>query len=447
MSMSVPDVPLGHLVILKNKNAAQGVAAQVAALGGSIRYMHEEVGLALVDGLSDASAATLAGNSGVSQIMRDEEYKLDTQMAERQEVSDAVEINSQANPATAARYSWQWNMRLIGANTAWAANKLGAANVTVAIIDTGLDYDNLDLNGLVDLSRSTSFVPGDDAIRNAFFPTRSVVDDYNGHGTNVATQVSSKAVATAGVTSKTTLIGVKVLGFTGSGSTGGVLAGILWAADHGANIANMSLGSSGPKAGGQGFVSLFNKVFNYANKKNMIIVVSAGNAASNLQANGNIYSAYCDAPHVVCVSSVGPRTELLNQDEPSYFTNYGRGAITVSAPGGSGDQANGFPNSARPWGNDTRSWVWSLCARRTIVQQGNQLFLTICSTGNFLNGYVGTSQASPHAAGLLASLMAEGQNAMQARNTLVKSAVKVDGNGTSLFHGAGRISVSNALGL
>src|SRR4029077_9851133 len=112
--------------------------------------------------------------------------------------------------------------------------------------------------------------------------TRNNISDFNGHGTNVATQVSSKAAAFAGVTSRTTLIGVKVLGANGSGSVGGVLNGILWAADHGADVANMSLGSDFSKAGAGRFTSLINRVFNYAKKQGMLIVVAAGNEGSDL---------------------------------------------------------------------------------------------------------------------------------------------------------------------
>ena len=68
--------------------------------------------------------------------------------------------------------------------------------------------------------------------------------------------MSSKAFAFAGVTSRTTLIGVKVLGRDGSGSFGDILTGILWAADHGADVANMSLGGAFVKAGNGRFTSI-----------------------------------------------------------------------------------------------------------------------------------------------------------------------------------------------
>src|SRR6185312_3035407 len=115
------------------------------------------------------------------------------------------------SPANATYYFVQWNMRAIHADRAWAAGKIGDAGVTVAIIDSGIDYDANDLNGLVDLSRSRSFVTSDNELRAQYFAGRNDISDFNGHGTNVATQVSSNAVDFAGVTARTTLIGVKVL--------------------------------------------------------------------------------------------------------------------------------------------------------------------------------------------------------------------------------------------
>ena len=52
-----------------------------------------------------------------------------------------------------------------------------------------------------------------------------------------------------------------------------------------------------------------NRTFNYAKRKGTLIVVSAGNAAEDLDHNGNEFAAYCDAPHVICVSALGPTGE------------------------------------------------------------------------------------------------------------------------------------------
>ena len=312
----------GNYVVLMRGNAMpKGFAESVANLGGAVTWSHAGAGFATVAGLDAAGAVKLAAISGVGDVESDIEVGLAVPAGVAEaDASDLADpsISSVTNPAAAVRYVWQWNMRSIGAQTAWAAGKLGSAAVTVAILDTGIDYDAPDLNGLVDLTRSTSFMstyvraPGqtksdssDNYISTRFFPTRNAISDYNGHGTNVATQVSSKAVALAGVTSKTKLIGVKVLGSNGYGSFGGILNGILWAADHGANVANMSLGGGFRKTAAGRYVAIINRVFNYAKQRGMLIVVAAGNDAADLDHNGNEFVTYCDAPHVICVASVG----------------------------------------------------------------------------------------------------------------------------------------------
>jgi subtilisin family serine protease len=396
----------------------------------------------------------------VNDAQADIEITLGTPVASAQADISSVqdpEITSQANPTLASRYSWQWNMRDIQAPKAWAAGKLGRSDVTVAILDTGIDYDAPDLAGLVDFSRSVSFIASDNAVTQTYFPTRNPISDYNGHGTNVATQVSSNARAIAGVTSHTTLIGVKVLSGMGSGSLSAVLNGVLWAADHGADVANMSLGVKGgvSKTANGSYVSLINKVFNYAKQKGMLIVVSAGNDGIDLDHNGNMFAAYCDAPHVVCVSAVGPTTAAGfatdAMDTPSYYTNIGRSGIAVAAPGGNADAANGFAASPWPWGSDIASWVWSYCSKTTLVfsNAGQPLGYAGCQGGNLLTGYIGTSQASPHVAGLAALLVAEMGHGkpQQIKNVIQNSADDLGQPGTDPFYGRGRINVAKALGL
>jgi hypothetical protein len=444
-----------RFMVLANSNGfPKEFATRVAALGGSVETLHAGAGLAVVSGLTSDAAAALASSSGIAEVQADADFSLETPLATAE--ADASDVatdvaTSQANPTTAARYNFQWNMRLIRANTAWAAGKLGDPSVTVAILDTGLDYDINDLNGLVDLSRSTSFVPSDDALAATYFATRNKVTDFNGHGTNVATQVSSKAFALAGVTSKTTLIGVKVLGRTGSGSSSGVLNGVLWAADHGADVANMSLGGGFAKAGNGRFVAEINRVFNYASKKGMLIVVSAGNSSADLDHDGNTYSTYCNASHVVCVSSVGPALATSDPNAVSYYTNFGRSSISVAAPGGNADAAHAFATSVWPWGTDIASWVWSYCPKDRIASltTAGVPVLTACAAGNRLSGFIGTSQASPHVAGLAAQLVAQmghGQP-QQIKHAIEMSAVQFGQSGNDPFYGQGRIDVARALGV
>jgi len=462
-----------YIVTSNGKGFGAGFAEKVASLGGRVTYQHDNAGFAAVSGLTASAATQLRAVGGINSVDADAVISLDSPMATAE--ADATSVgddvaNSVANPAGAARYSFQWNMRQIGANVAWAAGHLGDPGVTVAILDTGIDYDVNDMNGLVDRSRSHSFMStyvraqthadsiltpaqviarADDSVTKAFFPTRDSISDYNGHGTNVATQVSSKAFALAGVTSKTTLIGVKVLGSNGSGSLSSVLSGVLWAADHGADVANMSLGGGFGKSGNGFFVGLINRVFNYANRAGMLIVVSAGNSSADLQHNGNTESTYCDSPHVICVSAVGPTVPTGNPDTPAFYTNFGRGSLDIAAPGGNANfNSSGavVPVPGWPWGTDFASWVWSYCSKTTFAgfTAANVPILTVCASGTRLTGYIGTSQASPHVAGLAASLVAEmGHGQPSAiKHAILKSAADINP-----LLGRGRVSVSNAFGL
>lgn len=443
----------GRYILASNSGFPSDLATKVAKLGGKLERVHKGAGIAVVTNIPAGNLNQLNSIAGVDDVEPDFQISLNLPVAPiRSDVSAIASIGatSATNPSAAARYSFQWNMRLIGADKAWNAGKFGSSTVTVAIMDTGIDYDAPDLNGLVDLSRSVSFIPSDDSITATYFPSRNDISDYNGHGTNVATQVSSKAVALAGVTSMTTLIGVKVLDGQGSGPLSAVLTGVLYAADHGANVANMSLGGTFGKAGNGRYVNLIRQVFNYANSKGMLVVVAAGNDATDLDNNGRVFAEYCDAPHVICVSAVGPAVASDDPNSPAYYTNFGRKSIDVAAPGGNADAAGGFTVSNWPWGADIASWVWSYCSKTSLVfdSTGTVLGYAGCQGGNLLNGYIGTSQASPHVAGLAALLMAdEGtRDPSRIKKKIEKTAIDFGKRSKDAYYGKGRISVSNALG-
>jgi hypothetical protein len=460
-AISAGNLSGSYVVLMKGIGIANGFADRVGSLGGTVTYANEKAGFATVSGLTDVGAAQLGALSGVGEVQADAVVALDAPLpaasADASGVGDPS-VDSQMNPALAALGSWQWNMQLIGARYAWAAAKLGSSTVSVAILDTGIDYDSRDLNGLVDPLRSTSFMstyvlgqgetvlrPADDTVRKYFFPSRKVFTDFNGHGTNVASQVSSKAGVFAGVTSKTTLIAVKVLGSNGVGTFGQILSGVLYAADQGADVANMSLGGGFSKAGNGRLVGAINKVFDYAKQQGMLIVVSAGNSSADLQHDGNLYASFCDAPHVVCVSSVGPPTSTGNPDTPAFYTNFGRSVISVASPGGNANPP-GFTVSHWPWGNDIASWVWSFCAKNRLAgfTAANAPRLAGCQNGRFITGYIGTSQASPHVAGLAALLIAENGKGNPQQ---IKQLMEQSGDPIDPAYGRSRISVKNALGL
>jgi subtilisin family serine protease len=406
----------------------------VASLGGTVDFVADGAGFAGVSGLTADALATLRRSNGVGAVYDDIVVQLAP--GQRSEaIAEDVSALSPANPAGAILFnSLQWNMRAINAPAAWAAGNLGSPNVTAAILDSGLDYDNLDLNGLVDLSRSVSLVPSDDAILTALFPTRNKIDDLGAHGTLVASQVSSNAVAFAGVSSRTRLMGVKVLGFNGSGTFGAILAGLIWAADRGADVANVSLGVVGGKQASGQLIGLVNRVFNYTNRAGMVIVVAAGNDALDLDGGGPIWDAFCDVPHVICVSATGPTSGTpfagpwANVDAFAPYSEFGN-AITVSAPGGT-----------------NFGFVSALCARHWLVPVGNTATFP-CINGAFILGGAGTSGAAPHVTGLVAQLIAKygkGQPS-QIKQLLLNGVDDLGAPGKDPFFGAGRINVAKAL--
>lgn len=447
--IAAPAQEEGQLVVFRGgRGIPSDFADRVAELGGEVYVELAPIGVAAVRGLSAEALATLKARADVAGVEPDSRIATRARSAEPQALSSLASAPSSAlQPQTAILYGRQWNMRAIGADGAWAAGRLGSSAVTVAILDSGIDPTGLDLAGRVDLARSRSFMPQDDAIVQAAFPSSHVITDLDGHGTNVASQVVSNGVAFAGVTSQVRLMGVKVCSVYGFCPVSAVLQGIVYATDSGADVINMSLGGGFMKRDCPGCTSTFNRVLNYANGAGVTVVVAAGNDAQDLDHAGNFYSTYCDVPNTICVSATGPTTAGAadagpwdDADQPAVYTNYGRSVVDVAAPGGN-------------YGESSVAWIWSLCSRTDLNfnPETGQLSYTVCSANPnnvYTAAYVGTSQAAPHVAALAALLVEEhGRNPARIRAAISKSADDLGQRGTDPFYGKGRINVARALGL
>lgn len=447
-----------YLVRFKGNGIPVDFALRVKAAGGEIIFAHAGVGIAAVSGIGQAGADALAAAPSVAAVDADAYTTID----EPASVSDVAEqgIANQSNPAGALVFGRQWNMRVINAPAAWAAGNLGVPTVRVGILDTGIDYLSADLYGKVDFSLSRSFLSATENARVAAeFPGQNVnvIADLHGHGTHVGATVASNAVFFAGVTSRATLVALKVCTpgvaprFQGSCPTSAVLGAILYAGDNGLDVINMSLGgtfhrrdASARGGFGPSFIATINSVFNYAFHRGTTVVVAAGNGdpvtglGFDMDHDGNAYNAYCNSPHVICVSATGPtggtNAAPVNVDALASYSNFGRSAITVAAPGGYvlGVQAvcSGF------------SLLFNkVCQSRTYNP------VTGAATTRVLNA-AGTSMASPHVAGLAALIAGQvGHNPSAIAKRISESADQLGLGGNSAPYGAGRINVAHAMGV
>lgn len=291
-------------------NVANGLAGQHR---GQLRHIYKAaLNGFLIENLPDAAAAAIARDPRVIRVEADQVMTAITTQSGATWGIDRIDQDS----------------RPLSGTYTYDADGTG---VSVYIIDTGINITHNDFGGRAQKGID-EITPGGSAA------------DCNGHGTHVSGTVGG---TTWGVAKNVHLYAVRVLNCSGSGTTGGVIAGIDWVTQNHASpaVANMSLGG--------GFSVSLNQAVANAVASGVTFAVAAGNSAADA-----CNSSPSSEPLAITVGST------TSTDAMSSFSNYGS-CVDIFAPGSS----------------ITSAWYTTNSATNTIS---------------------GTSMASPHVAGAAA---------------------------------------------
>lgn len=222
---------------------------------------------------------------------------------------------------------WRIQDQVLGLSPTWKVTQ--GQGVTVAVIDTGVDFSHRELqhaqwtnpdeipangvdddqNGYIDDVHGVSIIGG------------SSEGDVAGHGTHVAGIIAAahNNEGIAGVAPRARIMSVRVLDQDGLGDTEGVADGIRYAIGQGARILNLSLNGRGSSAG-------LESAIEEAEQAGAVVVAAAGNESLNLEQTA-AYPASFANPNIISVASSG------DQGAVSSFSNWGPVSVDLAAYG------------------------------------------------------------------------------------------------------------------
>ena len=296
------------------------------------------------------------------------------------ELDSAVTISDVATGTDPDR-QLQWDFTKLHVADAWPTST--GAGVTVAVLDSGVDASHPDLAGQV--------LTGYDEIAR----TDGANTDPNGHGTHVAGTIAAVTGNNVGVSSiapDAKILPVRVVGANGEGFMSDAARGIIYAADHGADVINMSLGSTDQ-------VTAVSNAVAYARGKGVVVVAAAGNERTT--------------------------------GSPTSYPAADAGVIAAAATDKS-DNVASFSNQG--------SYV-------DVAAPGSSILSTVPPAKNYYAYYSGTSMASPHVAAVAALIRAKYPTLTpdQVQSALESSATDLGTKGKDTDFGYGRIDALAAL--
>lgn len=221
------------------------------------------------------------------------------------------------DPVYSESSAYNWYLNVIQAGKAWDIQK-GDSSIKIAIVDNAVDVNHPDLKNKI--VAEVDLADGD----NNPNPPKQTVDWSHGtHVSGLAGAQTNNGIGIASIGFNVSLMAVKIAPDTSDGSRMyDGYQGIVWAADHGANVMNLSWGGSGYYQTGQ-------NVVNYAYNKGCVIVASAGNDGNNDVTYPAAYN------HVIAVAATN------SDDTKATFSQYGS-FVDVCAPGGTDQFGDGI---------------------------------------------------------------------------------------------------------
>ena len=286
--------------------------------------------------------------------------------------------------------SYQWHFDAVNAEAAWGYST--GLGVVVAVVDTGVSSGSSD--GIGSLTTGYDYVNND-----------SNAADDNGHGTHVAgtiAQATDNNAGVAGLAYDATIMPVKVLDRFGSGYTSDVVSGINYAVTNGADVINLSLGSS-----------------SYSSSEAAAVLSAYNNGVFVAAASGNSGTSSVDYPAAYSGAVAVGATRY--GDTRASYSNRGS-ALDLVAPGGDtsrDDNGDGYVDGVLQETFSGSTWSYYF--------------------------FQGTSMAAPHVAAAAALLMAEGATSSEAESALIDTASDLGTSGWDSSYGWGLIQPDAAL--
>ena len=458
------------VVLVEDGGDVDAVARAVADVGGAVTRTSRQIGMIVATSGERDFAETLRGIDGVESAGPSLAYRSALLMGTDETlhgVGPSMTFAQEAavralNPPNGAEddpnFDAQWNLDAIDAPEAWDTGERGA-KATVFVLDTGIASTHPDIAPNLDTSLCTSFVPGEDYDALVTQPLRPL--PFFNHGTHVAGIIGAadNAFGVIGVAPEVELVAVKVLSqVNGFGYTDWIAAGIVYAADNGADVINMSLGGTVRRRGYTetgttpgdpsddywvpaqdvaADINVWNRALSYAHNKGVTIIVSAGNDLADANKDKDAVIIPAQLPNVISVSATAPKQWAYDQttdlDLPASYSNYGPSLVDLSAPGGDLDP-------------DLLPWTLATVGRVTGPDVAFDFVFSDSPGGWFWAA--GTSMAAPHVSGVAALIISKNGGSMKPAAVfaaLKKSSDDIGSNGRDDFYGHGRVNAHNAV--